>query len=102
MSRANIATDASSQVFPMFRRLPFAAALALLLGLIGAPTLGQEWPQPGRTIQLIVPAPGGSGTGDTIARILAEELQTRLKANFYVDNKAGANGNMAPPRRHRR
>ncbi|MEO6364375.1 MAG: tripartite tricarboxylate transporter substrate binding protein, partial [Caldimonas sp.] len=41
-----------------------------------------------------VPSPGGSGTGDTIARILAEELQTRLKATFVVDNKPGANGNI--------
>jgi tripartite-type tricarboxylate transporter receptor subunit TctC len=78
----------------MSRRSPQLAALALLSGLIVGPTLAQEWPQPGRTIQLIVPAPGGSGTGDTIARVLAEELQTRLKTTFVVDNKAGANGNI--------
>jgi tripartite-type tricarboxylate transporter receptor subunit TctC len=59
-----------------------------------APALAQDWPQPGKTIQLIVPAPGGSGTGDTIARVLAEELQSRLKTTFVVDNKAGANGNI--------
>jgi hypothetical protein len=58
------------------------------------PALAQDWPQPGKTIQLVVPAPGGSGTGDTIARVLAEELQSRLKTTFVVDNKAGANGNI--------
>jgi tripartite-type tricarboxylate transporter receptor subunit TctC len=78
----------------MFRRSSFAAALALLTGLGAGPTSAQEWPQAGRTIQLIVPAPGGSGTGDTIARVVAEELQSRLKTTFVVDNKAGANGNI--------
>ena len=77
-------------------RLPSSAgAFALLLAaFFTVPALAQDWPQAGKTIQLIVPAPGGSGTGDTIARVLAEELQTRLKATFVVDNKAGANGNI--------
>ena len=79
----------------MFRRSAFTlASAALLLSLLSAPTLAQDWPTPNKPIQLIVPAPGGSGTGDTIARVLAEELQTRLKATFVVDNKAGANGNI--------
>jgi tripartite-type tricarboxylate transporter receptor subunit TctC len=77
----------------MSRQLFLAAALALLSSF-AAPALAQDWPQPGKPIQLIVPAPGGSGTGDTIARVLAEELQSRLKANFVVDNKPGANGNI--------
>ncbi len=79
----------------MSRRSLFAVSLAALLSsLFASPTLAQDWPAPGKPIQLIVPAPGGSGTGDTIARVLAEELQTRLKATFVVDNKAGANGNI--------
>jgi tripartite-type tricarboxylate transporter receptor subunit TctC len=80
----------------MSRRSQFAAALALLLSsVVVAPAVAQDnWPQPGHPIQLIVPAPGGSGTGDTIARILAEEMQSRLKTNFVIDNKAGANGNI--------
>jgi tripartite-type tricarboxylate transporter receptor subunit TctC len=80
----------------MPRRPLLAAALALLLpALFAAPVLAQDtWPQPGKPITLVVPAPGGSGTGDTIARVLAEELQTRLKATFVVDNKPGANGNI--------
>ena len=54
----------------------------------------QDWPAEGRSIRLIVPSPGGSGTGDTIARILAEEIGKRLKTTFVVDNKGGANGNI--------
>ncbi|MDQ2736827.1 MAG: tripartite tricarboxylate transporter substrate binding protein [Pseudomonadota bacterium] len=80
----------------MLRRSLLAAAFALLLCFFFAvPAIAQDsWPQPGHPIQLIVPAPGGSGTGDTIARILALEMETRLKTNFVIDNKAGANGNI--------
>jgi tripartite-type tricarboxylate transporter receptor subunit TctC len=80
----------------MSRRPLLAAAFALLFSSVfTAPAFAQDaWPQPGKTIQLIVPAPGGSGTGDTIARVLAEELQARLKTTFVIDNKAGANGNI--------
>jgi tripartite-type tricarboxylate transporter receptor subunit TctC len=75
-------------------RRSLVAALAALAAVVAAPAFAQDWPQPGKTIQLVVPAPGGSGTGDTIARILAEELQKRLGATFVIDNKAGANGNI--------
>lgn len=78
----------------MLRRPLLAAALGFAAALLAGPAGAQEWPQAGKTIQLIVPAPGGSGTGDTIARVLAEELQTRLKTTIVVDNKAGANGNI--------
>jgi tripartite-type tricarboxylate transporter receptor subunit TctC len=78
----------------MQRRVFPLAAFALLSLLVARPALAQDWPQPGKPIQLVVPAPGGSGTGDTIARVLAEELQSRLKATIVVDNKAGANGNI--------
>jgi tripartite-type tricarboxylate transporter receptor subunit TctC len=81
----------------MLRRSTLAAALPLLAAaaLLPIRALAQDaWPQPGRPFQLIVPAPGGSGTGDTIARVLAEELQRRLNATFVIDNKAGANGNI--------
>src|SRR6187402_3528128 len=90
--RAKIAADASLlSGSTMSRRPPLPTLLALL---VAGPALAQDWPQPGKTIQLIVPAPGGSGTGDTIARVLAEELQSRLKTTFVIDNKAGANGNI--------
>jgi len=75
-------------------RRSLLATLDALAAVVAAPAFAQDWPQPGKTIQLIVPAPGGSGTGDTIARILAEELQKRLGATFVIDNKAGANGNI--------
>jgi tripartite-type tricarboxylate transporter receptor subunit TctC len=53
-----------------------------------------DWPTPGKNVRLIIPSPGGSGTGDTIGRLFAEELAKRLKVPFVVDNKPGANGNI--------
>jgi tripartite-type tricarboxylate transporter receptor subunit TctC len=81
-------------------RRPFSAGLVASLVLLcaqaiwPAETQAQDWPAAGRNIRLIVPSPGGSGTGDTIARIAAEEIGKRLKANFVIDNKPGANGNI--------
>src|SRR5688572_2910062 len=72
----------------LFARVACALALAAVM-----PTLAQEWPT-AKPIQVIVPAPGGSGTGDSIARVLAEEMGKRLKQTFVIDNKAGANGNI--------
>lgn len=69
-------------------------SLAAVLLMCSASAFAQDWPAPGKSIQLIVPAPGGSGTGDAIARVLAEELVKRLKTTVIVDNKAGANGNI--------
>ena len=75
-------------------RRPLLAVLAFIASIAAPPAFAQDWPQPGKTVQVIVPAPGGSGTGDTIARVIAEELQSRLKTTFVIDNKAGANGNI--------
>ena len=77
---------------PMQRRI--ALALCSLVTALALPATAQDWPAPGKTIQLTVPAPGGGGTGDAIARVMAEELGKRLKITFVIDNKAGANGNL--------
>lgn len=78
------------------RRRLVAAALAVLATGLSAtrPAQAEDWPAAGKNIRLIVPTPGGSGTGDTIARALAEEIGKRLKANLVIDNKPGANGNI--------
>ncbi|SHH41468.1 Bug family tripartite tricarboxylate transporter substrate binding protein [Pollutimonas bauzanensis] len=74
----------------------------LLTGLAGAVALvasftapaAESWPPANKAIQVIVPGPGGGGTGDTIARLIAEQLSQKLKGNFIVENHAGANGNI--------
>lgn len=73
----------------------FKSGLSLLFAFWLTPLLASDdWPAPGRNIRLILPSPGGSGTGDTIGRLFAEELSKRLKVPFVVDNKPGANGNI--------
>ena len=67
------------------------AALALSFGSASAST---DWPATCKTIQIIVPAPGGVGTADAIGRLLATQLAKRLEVSFIVDNKGGANGNI--------
>lgn len=68
---------------------------AAVFALASTPSqASDDWPVAGKNIRLILPSPGGSGTGDTIGRIFAEELSKRLKVPFVVDNKPGANGNI--------
>lgn len=69
------------------------SSVALLTALV-APVCAQSWPEAGKPVHIVVPAPGGGGTGDTIARMLAEQLATRLKTSFIIENKPGANGNI--------
>ena len=49
---------------------------------------------PSKTITLIVPFAAGSGT-DNVARIVSQRLSERLKQPVIVDNRAGANGQIA-------
>jgi tripartite-type tricarboxylate transporter receptor subunit TctC len=68
------------------------SGLALVLGLaVPAPALAQpladEYPQ--RTVTFLCPFPAGGGT-DILTRILAQELQDKLKRPVIVDNRPGA------------
>ena len=64
-----------------------AAMVAMLWCL---PAQAQEWPT--GQVTIIVPFSAGS-TPDSLARILAEGLQERLKQPFVVENRTGASGN---------
>lgn len=70
-------------------------ALPPLLAATGAHaqvTTQADWP--GRPIRIIVPAPGGAGTADTLSRIFAQALEARLGQRVVIDNRPGANGNI--------
>lgn len=73
-------------------------AAAGLLGLALASTFGlparADTDYPDKPVRLIVPFPPGGG-GDKLARVLAPTLGELLKTSVIIDNRAGANGNIA-------
>ena len=70
----------------MLRRMSMAALAVLSIAL---PALAQ--PFPSKPVHLIVAyAPGG--TGDVVARIIAEKLSGALGQSVVVENRAGASG----------
>ena len=58
------------------------------------PAAGQE-KYPASPIRLVAGSPAGGSSTDTFARLLAEKLAIPLGANVLVDNKPGANANIA-------
>src|SRR5437868_4022015 len=61
--------------------------LAIALAIIAAPAFAQDYPA--RPVKIIVPF-GAGGPADVTARLLAQNLQDRLKHPFVVEDKPGA------------
>jgi tripartite-type tricarboxylate transporter receptor subunit TctC len=76
-------------------KLPIAVSLlvglGMFVGLVNDPSLAQDYPS--RPIKVVVPYPAGGGT-DIAARWIAQKLSGPLKQAVFVDNLAGANGNL--------
>lgn len=49
---------------------------------------------PDRPVRILIPTASG-GSLDTLGRLLAAQLETRLRQTFVVENHPGANGNLA-------
>src|ERR1700756_2137662 len=64
------------------------AVVALALGTVFA--AAQDWPT--KLVKIIVPFAAGA-TPDVVARLIADDLQTRLNQAFIVENRSGASGN---------
>jgi tripartite-type tricarboxylate transporter receptor subunit TctC len=76
----------------MNRRQACLTALALVgSGTASAQTGAGDYPS--RTIRLMVPWPPGGGV-DTTARMVSDLLSQRLGQTIFVDNRAGAGGNI--------
>jgi tripartite-type tricarboxylate transporter receptor subunit TctC len=65
-----------------------AAAMVLVLG--SAFAVAQDWPA--KPVKIVVPFAAGA-TPDIVARLIADDLQSRLNQTFIVENRPGASGN---------
>ena len=65
------------------------AAALLTAGLTALPASAETYPS--RTVKLVVPYAAG-GTGDIVARVIADKLSTALGQSVVVENRAGATG----------
>ena len=71
----------------------FPRALTLVASLLAASaSIGQTYPS--APVTMVVPFAAGSGT-DAVARIVAKKLGERLKQPVLIDNRAGANAQIA-------
>jgi len=75
----------------MHRRRFIASALAAGAGLVAPNASAQTYPEPGRTIRLVVPFAAGGGV-DVLARLYAEALKDKHGLTVIVENRGGASG----------
>jgi tripartite-type tricarboxylate transporter receptor subunit TctC len=70
----------------------FQYAFALVAALLSWPALAQD-KYPSKPVTVIVPqAPGGAN--DTVARILMQKMAENTGAQFVIENRTGAGGNI--------
>jgi hypothetical protein len=64
-------------------------------GLLAAPAIHAQgtgvWPQPGRTVRVIVPWPPGAAN-DALGRLLAQKITEKLGGTAVVENRTGGSG----------
>ena len=75
-----------------FTRRTLSTACLALLATTALPALAQDFPS--KPIRMVVGYAAGGPT-DVIARLVAQDLQTALGQTVVVENKTGANGNIA-------
>src|SRR5262245_47789716 len=76
----------------MFARLPVVAVA--LLSILAVPTAAQEPNYPSKPVHIIVGFAAG-GAPDALARVVANRLTQGWNQGVIVENRTGANGNIA-------
>ena len=74
------------------KRFVSSIAVVLLVGgclLIAVDAAAAAYPEPGKSIRMIVPFPPGGNT-DIVARAIANELSKNLGVPLVIDNRGGA------------
>jgi tripartite-type tricarboxylate transporter receptor subunit TctC len=72
-------------------RLLSRIVVCLALLLLAGPVHAQQYPA--KPVKIIVPFPAG-GVTDIVARLIAQKLSEKLGQQFYIENIAGAGGNL--------
>src|SRR5438477_10297758 len=73
----------------MTRSCSACLLIALIFAVGAAPANSQEWPS--RPVRIVVPFAAG-GSGDTLARVVAQHLSSAFKQQFVVENRPGGGG----------
>ena len=73
------------------RRALLSVVTALSLAVATTAAVGQEWPA--RPVRLINPFSAGSAV-DVVARLIAGRMSQNINAQFIVENRTGASGNI--------
>ncbi|MEK7943944.1 tripartite tricarboxylate transporter substrate binding protein [Pigmentiphaga sp. YJ18] len=72
----------------------YGAAAVLLACCISAPAVAADADYPNRPVRIVVTTPPG-GAVDVLGRLMAGELTKKLGQTVFVENRGGANGNIA-------
>ena len=75
-----------------FKRRALLGLPLALAALLGTPTMAQTYPS--KPLVMVVPFPPGGPT-DLVARVLAQKMSEQMGQSIVIDNKPGANGNIA-------
>jgi len=70
------------------RRLFGGSAASIMVAALPRGACAQQYPE--RVVRIIVPF--AAGAPDSVARIVAQQLQAQLKQSFVVENRPAANG----------